>query len=102
MKVVNEDRQMEQKIVELVADWDRKKPMGGDVHPDEAVNRIHIFEQQFLRVKEVRFKASVLHVLHDESDCCPILRFCTFWNSRRPIPNPTRVTVSVSASQPTN
>eukprot|EP00911_Craspedida_sp_UC1_P002250 UC1_evm1s1712 len=52
MKVVNEDRQIEQKIQDLVKDWDRKKPMGGDVNPDEAVNRIHIFEQQFLRLRE--------------------------------------------------
>jgi dynein heavy chain 1 len=52
MSVVNEERQLETQLAALVVDWDKNKPMGGDVNPDEAVNLLNIFEGRFMRLKD--------------------------------------------------
>jgi len=52
MKIVDEDRAMDRRVAELLADWDRSKPVQGDVKPDQAVQTIAIFETRFTRLKE--------------------------------------------------
>ena len=52
MKVVEEDRALERRINDLINDWDKNKPIGGDVNPDQATNTLSIFESRFQRAKE--------------------------------------------------
>ncbi|EDQ84975.1 uncharacterized protein MONBRDRAFT_12266 [Monosiga brevicollis MX1] len=51
-RIVDEERSLETQIAELVTDWDRNKPSGGDVSPDDAVNHLQIFEGRFVRLKD--------------------------------------------------
>eukprot|EP00049_Salpingoeca_infusionum_P026814 m.28080 g.28080 ORF g.28080 m.28080 type:complete len:4577 (+) comp9012_c0_seq1:144-13874(+) len=50
-RVGNEERQIEAQIAELVADWDKNKPLGGG-NPDEAINLLNIFQGRFTRLKD--------------------------------------------------
>lgn len=52
LKIVDEDRAMDRRVGELLADWDRSKPVGGDLKPDQAVQTIVVFETRFTRLKE--------------------------------------------------
>ena len=52
MKVVEEDRALEKRILDLLSDWDKNKPVGGDINPDQAVNTLTIYESRFVRVTE--------------------------------------------------
>ena len=52
MKVVEEDRLLERRVADLLTDWDKNKPIGGDISPDQATNTLAIFESRFTRLKE--------------------------------------------------
>lgn len=52
MRVVSEERQLEVSVGELIADWDKNKPIGGDVNPSEAVNMLNIFQGRFARLRD--------------------------------------------------
>ncbi|KAI8361054.1 dynein heavy chain [Mortierella sp. GBAus27b] len=52
MKIVAEDRVVEQKISEILADWEKNKPVQGNIKPDIATNTLNIFEGRVTRVKE--------------------------------------------------
>jgi dynein heavy chain 1 len=52
MKVVEEDKLIEKKIVEIIADFDKNKPVGSDTTPEQAINTLSIFETRLLRVKD--------------------------------------------------
>lgn len=51
-QVINEDRQMESRLLSLLDDWERNKPVSGDVRPDAAINTLAIYESRFLKLKE--------------------------------------------------
>eukprot|EP00052_Salpingoeca_macrocollata_P029607 m.302067 g.302067 ORF g.302067 m.302067 type:complete len:4524 (+) comp22998_c0_seq7:51-13622(+) len=52
LKVAEEDRQLEKRVADLLSEWDRNKPVGGDINPDQAVNTLAIYESRFVRAKE--------------------------------------------------
>ncbi|XP_072172912.1 cytoplasmic dynein 1 heavy chain 1-like [Diadema setosum] len=54
MKIVSEDRTVEARTTELLAEWDKGKPIQGDLRPDTATNALFIFEGKFTRLKEDR------------------------------------------------
>ena len=39
-KVWDEDRALDRRLTELLADWDKNKPIGGEVNPEEATNAL--------------------------------------------------------------
>ncbi|KAF9922924.1 hypothetical protein FBU30_006961 [Linnemannia zychae] len=52
MKIVTEDKAVEQKISEILQDWEKNKPVQGSIKPDIATNTLNIFEGRVTRVKE--------------------------------------------------
>ncbi|XP_061172861.1 cytoplasmic dynein 1 heavy chain 1-like isoform X1 [Saccostrea echinata] len=54
MKIVSEDKVVESKTMELLSEWDKDKPVTGELKPDEAVKALTIFEGKFNRLKEER------------------------------------------------
>ncbi|KAG0049018.1 hypothetical protein BGZ83_006135 [Gryganskiella cystojenkinii] len=52
MKIVTEDKIVEQKISEILQDWEKNKPVQGNIKPDIATNTLMIFEGRVTRVKE--------------------------------------------------
>ncbi|KAG0004346.1 hypothetical protein BGZ79_009578 [Entomortierella chlamydospora] len=52
MKIVTEDKLVEQKISEILLDWEKNKPVQGNIKPDIATNTLNIFEGRVTRVKE--------------------------------------------------
>jgi len=52
MKIVTEDKLVEQKISEILQDWEKNKPVQGNIKPDIATNTLMIFEGRVTRVKE--------------------------------------------------
>ncbi|KAI8967648.1 dynein heavy chain [Mycotypha africana] len=52
MKIVAEDKVVEQKIRDICAEWERTKPVQGDIKPDIATNTLSIFEGRVTRLKE--------------------------------------------------
>ncbi|XP_053373809.1 cytoplasmic dynein 1 heavy chain 1-like isoform X4 [Mercenaria mercenaria] len=54
MKIVSEDKIVEGKTSDLLVDWEKDKPVAGELPPDEALKAITIFEGKFSRLKEER------------------------------------------------
>ncbi|BHF62050.1 Cytoplasmic dynein 1 heavy chain 1 [Sparganum proliferum] len=54
IKIVAEDKVVETKTAEMLASWQKEKPIQGNMRPDEAVKALTILEGQFLRLKEER------------------------------------------------
>lgn len=52
MKIVAEDKVVEQKIRDICAEWEKTKPVQGDIKPDIATNTLSIFEGRVTRLKE--------------------------------------------------
>ncbi|CAO3629084.1 unnamed protein product [Cunninghamella echinulata] len=52
MKIVAEDKVVEQKIRDICAEWEKSKPVQGDIKPDIAANTLSIFEGRVTRLKE--------------------------------------------------
>jgi dynein heavy chain 1 len=52
LKIVDEDRALERRITELLSDWERHKPVGGDTNPDQATTTLSLYETRFLRAME--------------------------------------------------
>ncbi|KAI7869607.1 dynein heavy chain [Mucor mucedo] len=52
MKIVAEDKVVEQKIRDICAEWEKNKPVQGDIKPDIATNTLSIFEGRVTRLKE--------------------------------------------------
>ncbi|CAM0135389.1 unnamed protein product [Umbelopsis sp. WA50703] len=52
MKIVAEDKIVEQKIRDICAEWEKVKPVQGDIKPDIATNTLSIFEGRVTRLKE--------------------------------------------------
>ena len=54
MKIVTEDRSVEGRTTELLTEWEKNKPIDGELRPDLATNGLAIFEGKFARLKEDR------------------------------------------------
>ncbi|XP_077971534.1 cytoplasmic dynein 1 heavy chain 1-like isoform X1 [Styela clava] len=54
MKIVTEDRAVEQRTSDLLSDWERGKPVAGHLRPEEALRSITIFEGKFQRLQDDR------------------------------------------------
>ena len=54
MKIVAEDKLIEQRSAEYVAEWERGKPVDGQTNPKDALGKISLFESKFVRLKEDR------------------------------------------------
>ncbi|CEG69843.1 Putative Dynein heavy chain [Rhizopus microsporus] len=52
MKIVAEDKVIEQKIRDICAEWEKTKPVQGEIKPDIATNTLSIFEGRVTRLKE--------------------------------------------------
>ncbi|GEM09361.1 cytoplasmic dynein heavy chain 1 [Rhodotorula toruloides] len=52
LKVVAEDKVLQGRIEETVADWDAKKPIQGSLKAEAAMNAISVFEGRVYRLKE--------------------------------------------------
>ncbi|KAJ3389103.1 hypothetical protein HDU92_001163 [Lobulomyces angularis] len=51
-KIVSEDKIVDQKIRELIGEWDKDKPIQGEIKPDVAINQLSIFEGRLVRLKD--------------------------------------------------
>ncbi|RIA96574.1 dynein heavy chain [Glomus cerebriforme] len=51
-KIITEDKVVEGKIKEIVAEWVEAKPIQGDIKPDIATNTLNIYESRVTRLKE--------------------------------------------------
>lgn len=54
MKIVAEDKAVEARTNDLLADWEKSKPVEGSLRPTDATSHIAIFENKFSRLKEDR------------------------------------------------
>ncbi|TPX36351.1 hypothetical protein SmJEL517_g01576 [Synchytrium microbalum] len=52
MKIISEDKTVQGKIREVSADWDRSKPVQGDVRPESAADTLNVFEGRVTRLKD--------------------------------------------------
>lgn len=52
MKIVAEDKVVQNRVTESIADWDREKPIQGSLKADTAMNSISVFEVRINRLKE--------------------------------------------------
>ena len=53
-KVVAEDQSVEERTFNLLADWDKGKPIAGNIKPETANQTLQIFEGRLSRLKEDR------------------------------------------------
>jgi dynein heavy chain 1 len=58
MKIVSEDKVVEDKTVILLGEWEKEKPIDGAMRPDKALSALTIFEGKILRLKEERDNVS--------------------------------------------
>ncbi|CAM9594499.1 unnamed protein product [Lampetra planeri] len=58
LKIVQEDRAVEARTGELLAEWERGKPVAGNLRPEEALQTLTIYEGKFGRLKDDRDKCS--------------------------------------------
>jgi dynein heavy chain 1 len=58
MKIVSEDKVVENRTGDLLGEWDKERPVEGNMTPDEALNALTIFEGKFTRLKEERDNVS--------------------------------------------
>ncbi|KAH9824444.1 dynein heavy chain, N-terminal region 1-domain-containing protein [Melampsora americana] len=52
MKIVAEDKVVQSKIESLIADWEKEKPISGELKPDVAMNSINSFETRVNRLQD--------------------------------------------------
>lgn len=67
-KIVAEDKAVEQRTTEFLAEWERSKPTGGSTRPEDALQRLQIAESRYARLKDERdnvAKAKEALELHD-------------------------------------
>ncbi|XP_048259760.1 cytoplasmic dynein 1 heavy chain 1-like isoform X2 [Haliotis rufescens] len=54
MKIVSEDKLVETRTGDMLTDWEKEKPVEGELRPDSALKALTIFEGKFCRLKEER------------------------------------------------
>ncbi|CAG8487876.1 5917_t:CDS:10 [Dentiscutata erythropus] len=52
LKIIAEDKNVEEKIKRIISEWDTNKPIQGDIKPDIATNTLNIYEGKVTRLKE--------------------------------------------------
>ena len=52
LKIVAEDKIVENKINDIIADWEQTRPVQGNLRADTAMNTINVFEGKLNRVQE--------------------------------------------------
>ncbi|XP_078516318.1 cytoplasmic dynein 1 heavy chain 1 [Lissotriton helveticus] len=58
MKIVQEDRAVESRSIDLLTDWEKTKPVAGSLRPEEALQALTIYEGKFSRLKDDREKCA--------------------------------------------
>ncbi|KAL6478123.1 hypothetical protein MHYP_G00139580 [Metynnis hypsauchen] len=58
MKIVQEDRAVENRTSDLLTDWEKTKPVAGNLRPEEALQSLTIYEGKFGRLKDDREKCA--------------------------------------------
>ncbi|KAF4101796.1 hypothetical protein G5714_016596 [Onychostoma macrolepis] len=58
MKIVQEDRAVENRTTDLLSDWEKTKPVAGSLRPEEALQSLTIYEGKFGRLKDDREKCA--------------------------------------------
>ncbi|XP_073494500.1 cytoplasmic dynein 1 heavy chain 1 isoform X2 [Phyllobates terribilis] len=58
MKIVQEDRAVESRSIDLLTDWEKTKPVTGSLRPEEALQALTIYEGKFGRLKDDREKCA--------------------------------------------
>lgn len=53
-KIITEDQAIEERTYNLLAEWEKGKPVSGNTKPDTALNTLAIFEGRYTRLKEDR------------------------------------------------
>lgn len=53
-KIISEDKAVETRTADFLNDWERNKPTGGKIRPDDALQHLQIFETKYTRLKEER------------------------------------------------
>ncbi|KAI8873838.1 hypothetical protein GQ42DRAFT_152391 [Ramicandelaber brevisporus] len=51
-KIILEDRAVDSRIKEAIGDWERSKPVQGDIKPDNAAATLAVFESRFIRLRD--------------------------------------------------
>ena len=54
MKVVNEDKAVENRTSELMSEWAHEKPTAGNLRPDAAAKQLALMETKLAKLKEER------------------------------------------------
>lgn len=52
LKIVAEDKIVENKIQDIIAEWEQTRPVQGNIRADTALNTINVFETKLTRVQE--------------------------------------------------
>uniref|UniRef100_A0A1A8G9X4 Cytoplasmic dynein 1 heavy chain 1 n=2 Tax=Nothobranchius TaxID=28779 RepID=A0A1A8G9X4_9TELE len=58
MKIVQEDKAVENRTTDLLNDWEKTKPVAGNLRPEEALQSLTIYEGNFSRLKVEREKCA--------------------------------------------
>uniref|UniRef100_A0A8D0GTG5 Cytoplasmic dynein 1 heavy chain 1 n=1 Tax=Sphenodon punctatus TaxID=8508 RepID=A0A8D0GTG5_SPHPU len=58
MKIVQEDRAVESRTTDLLTDWEKTKPVTGNLRQEEALQALTIYEGKFGRLKDDREKCA--------------------------------------------
>uniref|UniRef100_A0A3P9LB23 Dynein, cytoplasmic 1, heavy chain 1 n=1 Tax=Oryzias latipes TaxID=8090 RepID=A0A3P9LB23_ORYLA len=58
MKIVQEDKAVENRTTDLLNDWEKTKPVAGNLRPEEALQSLTIYEGNFGRLKVEREKCA--------------------------------------------
>lgn len=54
LKIVAEDKAVETRTSDYLADWEKSKPVEGHIRPDEALQKLQIYEGKYSRLKDDR------------------------------------------------
>lgn len=54
MKIIAEDKAVEIRTNDFLSDWEKNKPVRGQLRPDEALQQLQISETKFSKLKEER------------------------------------------------
>ena len=88
MKIISEDQAVESRTTELLADWEKGKPVAGNTRPDAALSSLTVYEGKFSRLKEDRdnvAKAKEALELMEPGACARL---------RRPVGRETRCNIA--------
>lgn len=53
-KIISEDQSVEERTYNVLAEWEKGKPVSGNTKPDAALQSLFIFEGKLMKLKEDR------------------------------------------------